>query len=160
MTSITPRSSRQQSSAPVRMWDPFREVEDLQDRMGQLMQRFVGPQFGPGSGQGSPWAAPVDIEETDDAYIVELDVPSVKRDDIELEVRENTLRIFGEIKEKERVGVLRRQTRRVGQFEYMVALSGEIDPDKVDATLHDGVLTVRVGKAAASQPRRIEIKSS
>jgi HSP20 family protein len=141
-------------------------VEELQDRMGQLMQRFAWPQFGAGLGfgaglrQASPWMAPVDIEETDDAYIVELDVPSVRHDDIQLELRENTLRIFGETKERERVGVLRRQTRQVGQFEYMVALPGEVDPGKVDATLHDGVLTVRVGRAAASRARRIEIKSS
>jgi HSP20 family protein len=146
--------------APVRQWDPVHEVEELQDRMGQLMQRFVGPQLGAGLAQTSPWLAPVDIEETDDVYVVELDVPSVKHDDLDLELRENTLRISGEINERERVGVLRRQTRRVGQFDYMVALPGEVDPDKVDATLHDGVLTVRVGRAAASQPRRIEIKSS
>jgi HSP20 family protein len=75
-------------------------------------------------------------------------------------VRENQLRISGEFREKERVGVLRRQNRQVGRFDYTVAVPGEIDPDKVDGTLSDGVLTVRLGKASKSQPRRIEIKSS
>ena len=46
-----------------------------------------------------------------------------------------------------------------GQFEHVVALPGDVDPDKVDASLSDGVLTVRIGKASGSQPRRIEIKS-
>jgi HSP20 family protein len=62
------------------------------------------------------------------------------------------------LKQQERKGILRRQTRRIGQFEYVVTLPGDIDPNKVDATLHEGVLTVRLGKEAASQPRRIEIK--
>jgi HSP20 family protein len=59
-----------------------------------------------------------------------------------------------------RTGVLRRQTRRAGQFELVVSLPGDIDPNRVEASLRDGVLTVRVGKAAASQPRQIEVKPS
>lgn len=85
-------------------------------------------------------------------------MPGVKREDVNIELRANEVRITGEMKEKERTGVLRRQTRRVGQFEYIVSLPGDIDPDKVEAALHDGVLTVRLGKAAASQPRHIEVK--
>ena len=63
-----------------------------------------------------------------------------------------------EIKQKERTGILRRQMRRVGQFQYVVALPGDIDPEHVEASLHDGVLTVRLPKAAASHPRQIDIK--
>jgi len=144
----------------VRRWDPVREVEEMQEQMGQLMQRFIGEPLASVAGRGSPWFVPADIEETDDGFIVEIDLPNVKRDDIQLELRENALRIFGEVKEREHAGVLRRQTRRVGDFEYLVALPGDVDPAKVDATLSDGVLTVRVGKAVASQPRRIEIKNS
>ena len=48
----------------------------------------------------------------------------------------------------------------VGQFEFMVALPGDVDPEKVEASLHDGVLTVRLGKAAASRPRQIEVKAT
>jgi HSP20 family protein len=81
-------------------------------------------------------------------------------DDVNIELRDNEVRITGETKEKERTGVLRRQTRRVGQFEFVVGLPGDIDPDKVEASLHDGVLTVRLGKAAASQPRQIEVKET
>ena len=55
---------------------------------------------------------------------------------------------------------LRRQMRRVGQFQYVVALPDDIDPEQVEASLHDGVLAVRLGKAAASQPRQIEVRES
>lgn len=51
-------------------------------------------------------------------------------------------------------------TRRVGQFDHLVTLPGDVDPNSVDASLSDGVLTVRVGKAHKTQPRRIEVKGS
>jgi HSP20 family protein len=113
-----------------------------------------------GGGRRSPWSTLADIEETEDAFIVEIDLPGVKADAIRLELRDNELHISGEHKEKERVGVLRRQTRKVGEFEYVVSVPGEIDPEKVDATLHDGVLAVQLGKATTAKPRKIEIKSS
>lgn len=68
--------------------------------------------------------------------------------------------IRGEIKEKERTGVLRRRTRRTGQFEYRVALPGPVDEEHIEANLHDGVLTVRVPKSEQARARRIEVKAS
>ncbi len=158
MTSVVPHTSRQPVPAQVRRWDPVREMEDLNDRMAQLMQGFFGEL--PIATLAPAWFVPVDIEETDDAYIVDLDLPNASRDDVQMELRENTLRISGEYREKERTGLLRRQTRRIGQFEYLVALPGEVDPEKVEATLADGVLTVRLAKVPASRPRRIDIKTS
>jgi HSP20 family protein len=55
--------------------------------------------------------------------------------------------------------VLRRRARRVGRFEYRVQLPGDVNADGIDAQLHDGVLAIRVPKAAKSQPRRIEVKT-
>jgi HSP20 family protein len=135
--------------------DPFQAMEDVYDRMGQLMQGFLGEQPGLAGGR---WGALADIEETDDAYIVDIDLPGVRSDDVNLELRNNELRISGQIKERDRVGVLRRQTRQFGEFDYVVAVPGDIDPDKVDASLSDGVLTIRLGKSTASRPRRITIK--
>jgi HSP20 family protein len=63
-----------------------------------------------------------DIEETDDAYIVELDVPGVKSDGLTVEVPNDVVRVSGEAKERERVGQVRRQDRPVGRFEYVVVL--------------------------------------
>jgi HSP20 family protein len=101
-----------------------------------------------------------DIEETDDAWIVEAELPGVNRKDVSVELREGELVINGEIKEKERKGVVRRRTRRTGQFEYRVTLPGQTDPDKIEASLHEGVLTVRVPKAEQAKPRRIEVKAA
>ena len=143
----------------ARRGDPYREMEDLYDRLGRMWQTFfIEPDLPGIPGRTSPWSALADIEETDDAFLVEVDLPGVRADDIRLELRDNELHIHGEHKEKERVGVLRRQTRRVGEFEYVVTLPGEINPDRVEATLRDGVLTIQLGKAASARPRRIQIK--
>ena len=159
MTVLVPRSTRQIATTPTNRFDPTREVEELQDRLGQLVHGFFGD-LSMVDGRRQVWAVPADIEETDDAFVVELDLPNVRPEDVDVELRENELRITGEYQKKERTGVLRRQMRRVGQFEYVIALPGQLDPEKVDASLHDGVLTVRVAKAAESRPRRIEVKGS
>jgi HSP20 family protein len=105
------------------------------------------------------WAPPVDIEETDDAFIVEAELPGVKRKDLNIEIMGNELTISGEIKERERTGVLRRRTRRVGSFFYRVVLPESVDAEKMDADLEDGVLTVRIPKSERAQHRRIDLAS-
>jgi HSP20 family protein len=135
----------------LRRMDPVREMGDAYDQMNQLMREYFR--------EGIP---PViaDIEETDNSYIIEMDVPGVTRDDINVELRENELRVTGEVKERERKGILRRQARKVGQFEHALVLPPDVDAKNVDATLRDGVLTIRVGKTTSSQPRQIEVKNS
>jgi len=98
-----------------------------------------------------------DVEETDDAYLVEVEVPGVKRDDVNIEIAGRRVSIRGERKEKTRVGVLRRRERTVGRFTYEVTLPGDVDDDAVEAHLDEGVLTVRLAKPAHDRPRRIEI---
>jgi HSP20 family protein len=159
VTITHPRRSGQLSTGPSRRGDPVAEFEQLQDQMGQIINTFFRDPLFAGTGQQAPfWVPAADLEETDDAYVLELEAPGVDRKDVNIELRDNEVRVTGEIKQKERTGVLRRQTRRVGQFEYVVTLPGDIDPDKVEAALHDGVLTARLAKAASSQPRQIEVK--
>ena len=154
MTTVPTRRFRQPATTHSRRNEPITDVEQLQD----LIRNFLRDPFGATGEQAPGWVPAADIEETDDAYILELDVPGLKREDVNIELRDNEVRIKGEIKEKERTGLLRRQTRRVGRFEFGMTLPGDINPDSVDATLRHGVLTVRLGKATASQPRQVEVK--
>jgi HSP20 family protein len=101
-----------------------------------------------------------DIEETEDAWVIEAEVPGVDREDVNVELRDSELIVSGEIKEKERKGILRRQTRRTGAFEYRVMLPGQTNAEGIEANLHDGVLTVRVPKADTAKPRRVEVKAA
>lgn len=140
----------------LQLWNPFREIDDMHRRMSQMLESA----FESASLNGfTGWTPPVDIEETDDAFVVEAELPGVKRDDVSVELNDNELTIRGEAKERERVGILRRQTRRTGEFLYRVRLPGDVDEDKVEATLRDGVLELRIGKAVPAQARRIEISA-
>ena len=133
-------------------WDPFRELDELAARVNSLWESGFG-------GDLDRWSPLADVEETDDAYTVEIDLPGVGRDDVDIQLTDRVLTVSGEVKEKERTGILRRRTRRVGQFYYSVTLPGDVDADNVEARLHDGVLTVRVPKSAQAKRRRIAISS-
>ena len=140
--------------------EPLSELEQVTERMRRMLDQTFGG-FGLQSllTEGAGWSPPVDIEETDDAYVLEADLPGVKEKDVNIEHVGNEISITGEIKERERKGVLRRQTRRVGRFDYRVKLPDHVDADKIDARLEGGVLTVRVPKAERAQRRKIEVKS-
>jgi HSP20 family protein len=150
MTSPTERPSR-----PLTRWDPFREFEDLYTQMGRLWESAFGA-GGPAATAG--WAPIADLCETEDAYVAEIEVPGVRREDLTVDLSGNELTVTGVVKESEQEGVVRRRTRRSGRFEYRTTLPRDVDADQVSATLADGVLTVRVPKAEAARPRRIEIQ--
>jgi HSP20 family protein len=146
---------RRPSGGPTMMrWSPISEFEELHRQMGQL----VGSLPEPGDG-AQVWVPFVDIEETEDAWILEAELPGVDRNDVHVEMRENELVISGEVKDKERPGILRRRARRVGEFEYRVTLPGQVDPESIQATLSDGILTVRVPKSEKARPRQIEVQA-
>jgi len=135
---------------------PSGDLEQVSERMRRLLEQTFGGMLGEPVG----WIPAVDIEEQEDAYIVEAEIPGVKREDVNIELVGNELMITGELKERERKGIIRRSTRRVGRFEFRVTLPDQVDPEKIDASLNDGVLTVRVPKSERAQRRRIEVKST
>ena len=139
-----------------RRHDPFRELEEMHDRMGMLLERSLGEERGLSVSEG--WTPLVDIEETDEAWVFEADLPGARREDVNIEVRDAELSIAGEVKEREHTGVLRRQTRRSGPFEYRVRLPAEARSEEIEARLDNGVLTIRVPKPERVEPRRVEIK--
>jgi HSP20 family protein len=161
---LGPYTSRQRRHPGQRvitpaLLDPYREMEDINTRFGQLIQSFFQDSSGPSTATGWSTLPAVDIEETDDAYVVDVDMPNVNPDDVTLEMRGEELHIAGTTHQRERTGVMRRQNRPTGAFEWLVDLPSDIDPNRVEATYDSGVLTVRVGKTRGAQPRRIAIRT-
>ena len=90
--------------------------------------------------------------------LLEVELPGVKKKEIDIEIDGRRLVISGERPEHERSGWLRRRTRSWGRFRYEVVLGADVDEDGVEATLQDGVLRVRVPKSSAGNTRHIEVK--
>jgi HSP20 family protein len=134
---------------------PFRELQELQEQTAQLLQQVMPS----GAAPVQPWNPDVDIVETEDAWIVEAELPGAQAEDVHVEVHDGELTMHGEIVEKERAGIVRRRTRRVGEFEYRVTLPGQVDSENPQARLHDGILEVRVPKAERAQAREIPIQA-
>jgi HSP20 family protein len=136
--------------------DPSREFEDIYNRMGQLVNMAFGD-LGTGLLADVPWSPLADVSETDDSYLVHVELPGVRKDQVDVQLQDRELVISGEIKEEQENGKRRRNSRRTGRFEYRAMLPGDIKPDQVSAQLADGVLTVTVPKSEAAKPRRIEV---
>ena len=140
------------------------ELAELHERMGRLLTEAFGPGLGQvlGAAAGSlsgGWRPIADVEETDDAYLVELELPGVQRDDVSVEFGGGELSVTGEVKQKQRVGFLRARTRPVGRFDYRISLPLQVQEDEVTASLADGVLTVRAPKTEQARRRKIAIST-
>jgi HSP20 family protein len=140
-------------STSVARPDPFAEYERLHSEFTRLFE---------GEGQlpsllRDGFLPLADVEETEDGYTIELELPGIKKEDIDISLAGRRLTVSGERKEKERKGVLRRRTRSVGRFYFEVTLPGDVDESGVTASLDQGVLTMRVPKANADRPRHIEV---
>ncbi|HEV7898423.1 MAG TPA: Hsp20/alpha crystallin family protein, partial [Planosporangium sp.] len=109
-------------------------MAELEDRMGDLIQNFFADPFAaaPAVVPVPVWVPAFDIEETEDSYIMEMDLPGVKPEDVNIELRDgNELRISGKYHERARTGTMRRQNRRGGDFEYDVILPGDVNAEQI-----------------------------
>jgi HSP20 family protein len=104
-------------------------------------------------------APPIDVRETNDAYVVEIDLPGIESQDVEVLVEGRTLSVRGKFTkeaEREKDGWLLKE-RRTGDFVRAIALPGMIDTDGARSAFENGVLTITLPKAAQNRARRIEI---
>jgi HSP20 family protein len=103
----------------------------------------------------------VNLTEDKDGYYVRAELPGVKADELDIHVTANNLSISGERKiaaETEDAKYHRRE-REAGTFSRMIGLPGEVDTDKVDANLANGILTISIPKAEIAKPKQITVTS-
>jgi HSP20 family protein len=126
-----------------------------------LVNQFFGPQIARSLSAlphtGSAWTNAGSAWEDEENYHIEMDVPGVDREDVELTYDQGELRISAERKAPERASGPTDQ-RRYGKVVYTLSLPETIDPDTIDASLEQGVLHVTVAKKPEAQPKRIEVK--
>jgi len=146
----------------ITRWDPFRELEEMQNRLSTLVGRAPVRKNGEKKEAMTvaEWAPLVDITEDDKEYLIKAELPEVKKEDIKLTAHDDVLTITGERKyEKEEKGKkYHRVERAYGSFERSFTLPEDADEGKIAAEFKDGVLKVHLPKSEKAKPKSIEVK--
>ena len=141
-------------------WDPFREMSALQERMNRLLTDFRtrAPLGEEEMAQGS-WIPAVDIYETKDAIVLNVELPGVTKENISLEVKDSTLTLRGEKKLEKDVKEesYHRMERTYGSFMRAFTLPSTVSHDKVKAKFKDGILEIMLPKAEEAKPKQIRV---
>jgi HSP20 family protein len=144
-------------------WDPFREMSSLQERMNRLMSDFrTRSPFGEEEMAQGSWIPAVDIYETKESIVLNVELPGVTKEDIALEVKDSTLTIKGEKKLEKNVTEenFHRMERSYGSFTRAFTLPSTVQRDKVKAKFRDGILEIMLPKAEEAKPKQIKVDVS
>jgi HSP20 family protein len=123
--------------------------------------RLFSTLFDRSASEARSWTPPMDLVEAEDHFLLRADLPGLREDDVNIEVRDNTLRISGErqAEHEQRERGWYRLERQFGKFSRALTLPEGINPDTIEANFAHGVLEVKIPKPEERKPRRIEIKS-
>ncbi len=102
---------------------------------------------------------PLDVIVENDSYVIEMIVPGLEPDDLEIEIVENTIEIQGEFKAADEDVKYLRKERPTGKFRRIIRLPKLLEMDKSEADLKNGILSLRVPVAEEALPRTIKIKA-
>ena len=106
------------------------------------------------------WHAPLSVWESNDHFYVEVELPGVGHDDVDVTVEKGTLRIAAERKAPEGERKYWHEERRYGELERTISLPETADPESIEAELREGVLSIKLSKKSDAQPRRISVKGA
>lgn len=140
-----------------RPFDPIHDILQLQERMNRLFEESLlrGRDGEPG---GSPaFTPPADAWETADAYVIQVELPGVREEDVELTVDGDELRLRGERRlPAPRPETFERLERSYGPFARSFRFAEEVDPERVGANFENGLLRLELRKLRAPRPERTE----
>ncbi len=144
----------------LRTWNPLDEFKSIANEMHRFLKSYDSELATADENLDEQvWTPRVNISENDNEYVLELDVPGIKKEDIKISLKENRLMIEGERKykkEKEDRNWVRREAF-YGKFQRSFLLPNDVDSGKTDAKFKDGVLTITLAKREESKPREISI---
>jgi HSP20 family protein len=146
----------------ITRWNPFREMEDLQNRLASLWR--LDPVRNDNGKQETltfaDWSPRVDIVEEDTAFILKAELPEMKREDVKVTVDDGVLTISGERKmeKEEKNKKYHRIEREYGSFVRAFTLPTGTDSGKVSAEFKDGMLKVLLPKDAKAPSKAVDIK--
>src|SRR5688572_979085 len=144
----------------LQRWDPFRHLSTLREEIDRLFERpfasTVPQQFWLGGG----WPT-VDLFEDRDHLVVKVEIPGMKKEDIDISLHDGVLAIAGERKTEEKYdkAETHRSERFVGRFHRALTLPVPVQADKTNANYQDGVLTITLPKAEEAKPKQIQVQA-
>ncbi len=148
---------RERTDLEMEPWNTFREMERM------FRDFFVSPMF------RRSWLLPelrreiepeCDLRETDKEFILEVAVPGLSKDDITINVTEDSIQLSGErkVEEEKPDEKYHLRQRSYGSFKVAYSLPSDVKPDEVKATYKNGILEVRMPKAEVVEPHKVEIQ--
>jgi HSP20 family protein len=141
-------------------WDPFRELEDMSERLNRVFSRPSLRNSGKENLTVADWMPTVDICETDGEYLIKAELPEVKKEDVKVTVENGVLTLQGERRqEKEEKGKrFHRVERLYGSFVRSFSLPESVDESGVKAEYKEGVLNLHLPKSEKVKPKAIDVK--
>ena len=136
-------------------WTPWQELENMNRQLSHLLDESPLA----ATSETGQWAPKVDIRETDEAMLVQAELPGIDKKDIQLEVKDGVLTLSGERRYEKEVKEenVHRVERTYGRFSRSFSLPTNVEAGKVQATMKDGVLEVRLPKRESAKPKAIAI---
>ena len=144
-------------------WDPFRELEDVSNRLNRIFGRPLGRTESNNEMLAmADWTPSADISETDTAYLIKAEIPGVKKEDVKVTIQDGMLTIQGERKmeKEEKDKKFHRIERSYGSFMRSFRVPDDADESAVKAEFKDGMLNVTLGKSAKAKPKSINVSVS
>ena len=146
----------------ITRWDPFRELDDLQNRLSTMFGRAPVKKDGDNREAltVAEWAPLVDIVEDDKNYVIKAELPGIKKEEIKVGVQNDVLTISGERKyeKEEKDKKFHRIERAYGSFARSFTIPEDSDGEKVSAEFKDGILRVHLPKTEKVKPKQVEVK--
>ena len=148
----------------LRVLDPWKDFGSLQERINRMFDDTIRTLY-PTDGEElekDTWAPAVDIYETNDSFVVSADLPGLDKDEIQIDLKDNTLTLKGEKKFEEKVSKDNyiRVERTYGSFVRSFTLPQNVDPEKIKAKYKEGVLEVTIPKKEEAKPKQIKVELS
>ena len=145
----------------IARWDPFRDLNMLQDRMNRLFDDAGRPWRTDEPAATTSWSPSVDIFETEGEIVVKAELPGIDRKDIQLNLENNVLSLRGERKfQKEtKDDNYHRIERSYGVFSRAFSIPATVDEERIRADYKDGVLKIVLPKKDQAKPKQIKIAS-
>jgi len=139
-------------------WPTFGRLSDLREEIDRLFETPLA-EFGRASQLLSGWYPAIDVYEDKDNVFVKVELPGMKREEIELSLHDGSLSISGERKSetKHEDAEQYRSERFFGRFQRTVSLPMPVAAEKVKAQYKDGVLAVTLPKTEESKPKQIDV---